>query len=448
MTGVTRALARYVAASQAGDLPAAVRHEGVRAFVNWVGCAGGGAREDCVERALAVLAEFNGAPAATLVGRRERLDALNATFLNSLSSAALSFNDTHFLTVAHPTSPVAAALLALAERKPVSGREFVHALVLGIEVQCRVGNILCVAPAECGVGLSMQGLVGGIGAAVAAGKLLGLDETGLATAIGLAANQAGGLREAHATMGSPFTPGHAARCGLLAALLAERGFTCSDTMLEGVKGFAVSFGQQPNLEAALARLGEQFEISALAYKPYPCGFVIHPIIDACLDAVRKEPVAADEIERVELTVNPLAVQLCNRPEPQNQIQAMVSFQHWAAAALIRKAAGIAEVTGEMVHDGAVGALRRKVTATTAAGIGREAAKVRVVLKSGRIVAADVQRCRGSEGRPLTDEDISDKTRGLLRIAFPAAATEQILAECWRIERSPRVDALCARLSLH
>lgn len=447
MTGITRALSRYVASSQFDALPAAVRHEGVRAFVNWIGCAAGGAREGCVERALEVLAEFNGAPAATVVGRREKLDALNAACINSMSSAALSFNDTHFVTVAHPTSPVAAALLALAERKPANGREFVHALVLGVEIQCRVGNILCIAPAECGVGLSMQGLVGGIGAAVAAGKLLGLDESGVATAIGLAANQAGGLREAHATMGSPFTPGHAARCGLFAALLAERGFTCPDTMIEGVKGFAVSFGQRPNLEAAVDGLGQAFEISALAYKPYPCGFVIHPIIDACLDVALREAIDATQIERIELTVNPLAVQLCNRPEPKNQNQAMVSFQHWAAAAFIRKAAGIAEVTEAMVHDGAVAALRRKVAARSVPAVGREAASVRVVLKSGKVVEAAVQNCRGSEGRPLNDEDISDKTRGLLRTAFPADAAEEILGECWRIEHCPRVDALAVRLRL-
>ena len=172
--------------------------------------------------------------------------------------------------------------------------------------------------------------------------------------------------------------------------------------------------------------------------------MIHPIIDACLDAARQGAIDAAEIERIELTVNPLAVQLCNRPEPKNRNQAMVSFQHWAAAAFIHKAAGIAEVTEERVRDSAIGALRRKVTAMSVAGVGREAASVRVVLKSGKAVEAEVKHCRGSEGRPLTDEDISDKTTGQLRVAFPADAAEQILAGCWRIEQCPRVDALSAR----
>lgn len=446
MNGITRTLARYASASRFEALPAAVRHEGVRAFVNWVGCAAGAARDDGVQLALEFLSEFNGAANSVVVGRRERLDALNAAFVNSMSSGALAFNDTHFTSVAHPTSPVAAAALSVAQRQPVTGSEFIHALILGVEIQCRVGNILSVAPAECGVGLSMQGLVGGIGAAVAAGRILGLDESGMATAIGHAANQTGGLREAHATMGSYYITGHAARCGLASALLAARGYTCADTMIEGVKGFAVSYGSHPNLEAAVDKLGDAFEILTLAYKPYPSGFVVHPVIDACLDAARNHSIDPGRIERIELTVNPLALQLCNRPDPVDSKQALVSFQHWAAVSLLFKAAGLAQVTATAVHDPAVAELRRKVVATVDAGLGREAANARIVLKGGTQVENRVAHCRGSAGRPMSDADITDKTRGQLQIAFPPAAADKLLAECWRIESCPRVDALCAQFA--
>ena len=442
MVAITRTLSRYVAESQFDALPPEIKHEGVRAFVNWVGCAAGGSREDNVQRVLSLLIEFNGAPEATVVGRREKLDALNATFINSMSSGALVFNDTHYATVAHPTSPVAAALLALAERQPLSGTEFLHGLVLGDEIQCRVGNILCVPPAECQVGWSMAGLVSGIGAAVAAAKVMGLDEAGIATAIGLAANQAGGLREAHGTMASQFTPGHAARCGLMAAMLAARGFTCSATMLEGANGFAMAFGQRPNFDAAVEKLGQAYEMSSLAYKPYPCGFVIHPVIDACLEIAKTNTFDPARIECIELAVNPLAVQLANRPDPLNPNQALVSLQHWAAASLIFKAAGIAQLTGAAVHDSAVSALRRRIALTGDAATGREAASARVILADGTGLEAKVLHCRGSAGRPLTDADLSEKTRGQLLTVFAADTAERILAECWRIEQYPRVDALC------
>ncbi len=446
MREITRMLARYAHTSQFDALPPTVRHEGARAFVNWIGCAAGGSGEEDVRLMLELLSEFNGAREATVVGRSDRLDALNAALINSMSSAALAFNDTHNPTVAHPTSPVAAALLALAERRPMTGKELLHALILGIEIQCRVGNILCVPPAECQVGLSTQGLLGGIGAAVAAAKILALDEDGIATAIGLAANQASGLRESQSTMGSHFIPGHAARCGLMAALLASRGFTCSDSMIEGAKGFATSFASRPNLDAALDKLGQTFEITTLAYKPYPSGVVIHPIIDACLEIVKSGPLAAENIDRIELTVNPLAIKLTDIMDPKNRGQGLVSMQHWAAITLTHGAAGIAQVTDALVRDAVVSRLRRKVVHTAIESMPWEAANVRVLLTDGTQRLGSVRHCRGSAGRPLADADITEKTRGQLRTAYPDAAAERILAHAWRIEECPQVDQFCKELA--
>ena len=446
METITQTLARYVTSSSYDALPTQIRHEGVRAFVNWVGCAAGGSREDDVQRMLDVLTQFNGSSEATVVGRPERLDALNAAFINSMSSSALAFNDTHFTTAAHPTSPVAAALLALAERRAVPGKELLHALILGIEVQCRVGNVLCVAPAECQVGLSMQGLVGPIGAAVAAGRILALGPDQMAAAIGLAANQASGLREAQSTMGSHFTPGHAARCGLLASLLAARGFTCSDSMIEGPKGFAVSYGSNAKPETALDKLGLAFEISTLAYKPYPSGFVIHPIIEAALEIVRTHDFDPEQIQRVELTINPLAVKLTNIVDPQDRGQALVSFQHWTAVTLLYKAAGLAQVTDAVISEPRVSALRRKVVYTASDNVGRDAARVRVVLNDGTTMEADVRQCRGSPDRPMSDEDITDKTLAQLQIGYTASAAQQILAQCWRIEEWQDASAFCKQLA--
>lgn len=446
METITQTLSRYVVSSAYDALPSQVRRDGVRAFVNWVGCAAGGSREDDVQRMLDVLGQFNGSSEATLVGRREKLDALNAAFINSMGSSALAFNDTHFTTAAHPTSPVAAVLLALAERRTVTGKEYLHALVLGIEVQCRVGNILCVAPAESAVGLSMQGLVGPVGAAVAAGRILGLNQDEMTAAIGLALNQATGLREAQSTMGSHFTPGHAARCGLMAALLAARGFTCSEAMIEGPKGFAVSYARNARPEAAIDQLGTVFEISTLAYKPYPSGFVIHPIIEAALEIARTQSFDANEIERIELTINPLAVKLTNIVDPRDRGQALVSFQHWAAVTLLHRAAGLAQVDNAVVRDASVSALRRKVAPTADDSVGRDAARVRVILQDGRTCEASVRQCRGSPDRPLTDDDITEKTLAQLQTVYTPEAAEKILAESWRIEAWQDAGAFCTQLA--
>ncbi len=447
MRRITRELARYVHTSRFDALPVAVRREGVRAFVNWVGCAAGGSRETNVAHVLAVLDEFNGARDTSVVGRREKLDLLNAAFINTMSSAAVAFNDTHFATVAHPTSPVAGALLALAERQPLTGAEFLHALILGIEIQCRIGNILFAKPAACNIGLSMAGLVGGIGAAVAAAKAMGLGETGIATALGHAANQAGGLRESHATMGSQFTPGHTARCGLMSALLAARGFTCSDTMIEGEKGFGVSFASNPNHDAAVDGLGKSFEILTLAYKPYPCGFVVHPVIDACLDLARANSFNPEDIARVELGVSPLAAKLADRAELTDRNQALVSLQHWAAASIICRIAGLAQMDDAVVHDAAVARLRRKVAIAADANFGAETASARIVLKNGQSFDTHVAHCRGSIGRPLTDDELTEKTRAQCALIFSEARTSQLIDGAWRIEQSAAVGAYATALSL-
>ena len=443
---ITRELARYVHTSRFDALPVAVRREGVRAFVNWVGCACGGSREANVAHVLAILDEFNGARDTSVVGRRERLDLLNAAFINTMSSAAVAFNDTHFATVAHPTSPVAGVLLALAERQPLTGSDFLHALILGIEIQCRIGNILFARPATCNIGLSMAGLVGGIGAAVAAAKAMNLGETGIATALGHAANQAGGLRESHATMASQFTPGHTARCGLMSALLAARNFTCSDTMIEGEKGFGVSFASLPNMEAAVDGLGRTFETATLAYKPYPCGFVVHPVIDACLDLARAGAFNPEDVARVELAVCALAAKLADRAELTDRNQALVSLQHWAAAAIICKSAGPAQMDDAVVHDAAVARLRRKVAITVDTTFGAETAAARIVLKNGQAFDTHVAHCRGSIGRPLSDDEVSEKARAQCRLVFSAEKSEQLIDGAWRIEHSPAVGTYAAALS--
>ncbi len=444
---LTRELARFAVNTSYDALPPKVRHEGVRAFTNFIGCAAGGANEPVCAKMLETISEFNGKADSIVIGSRVKLDALNAALMNSLASAALSFNDTHYLTVIHPTSPVGAALISMATRRKVSGKELIAAVVLGDELCCRIGNILCTPPAECNVGLSTTGLLGCIGAAIAAGKVMGFNEDQMTTAIGIAANQSAGIREAHASMSSWFTPGNAGRSGLWAAIMAEKGYTCPDTMIEGVKGFAVSFASNPQMNVALDGLGENWEILDLAYKPYPCGVVIHSVIDACLEITGKHDFDARAIERVELTVNPLCIQLCNRPAPKIRAQAMVSFPHWTATTLTYKEAGLPQVTDAMVHDPDIAALRAKVVAHADDNVGREAAHVKVIMKDGRVFEGHCKHAISTSENPMTDKHIAGKTRLQLEIVFEKAKAQRVADECWRIPQmadvAPFVQSLTA-----
>src|SRR3954454_14727244 len=184
----------------------------------------GGANAPGIDR-LVALQEVSGRPEATLIGRRQRTDILLATLVNEHSQGVNAYNDTHLATVAHPTGPVAAPILALSERQPVTGPEFLHALILEIQIQLPVGNILLTPPAKCPVGVSTQSILGVIGAAVASAKLLRLGEQQMVWGIGLATAQAAGHRETHATMSSHFVPANAARPGLVAGPLAAQDYT-------------------------------------------------------------------------------------------------------------------------------------------------------------------------------------------------------------------------------
>jgi 2-methylcitrate dehydratase PrpD len=447
MKPITREIARFAVQTNYDDLPAKVSHEGVRAFTNFVGCAAGGSVEQVCAKMIDVISDYNGKSDCVVIGSKVKLDALNAALLNSLASAALSFNDTHYQTVIHPTSPVGAALISLATKRPISGKQLIAAVTLGDELCCRIGNILCTPPAECNVGLSTTGLLGSIGAAIAAGKVMGFNEDQMTTAIGIAANQSMGIREAHASMSSWFTPANAGRSGLWAALLAEKGYTCPDTMIEGVKGFAVSFASNPQMQAALDGLGTKWEILDLAYKPYPCGVVVHSVIDACLDITQKHTFDAKDIARIDLNVNPLCIQLCNRPNPQTRAQAMVSFPHWTATTLTYKEAGLPQVTDAMVHDPAIAALRAKINAIADDSVGREAAHVKVTLNDGRVLEGHCKAAISTPENPMTDQHIIDKTRLQMEIAFGKDKAQRVTEACWKISElgdvRPFVESLAA-----
>ena len=164
MNEVTRTLARYIVDSRYADIPAEVRHEAARALVNWIGCAVGSSRHATVEYALAAVAPFAGTTQTGILGRSERLDILHAALINGISSHVLDFDDTHARAV-HPSAPVLPAILALAEWKQMSGKDLVHAFVLGVEAEIRIG--LSVFPEHYEHGWHITGTAGVFGAAAA-----------------------------------------------------------------------------------------------------------------------------------------------------------------------------------------------------------------------------------------------------------------------------------------
>lgn len=426
--GLTRAIADYAVASGWDALPGAVRREAARAWLNWVGVAIGGACEPAVANAARYVAAAGAGGPATLIGHGVRAPVAEAAFVNCVASSVLAYDDAHLPSVSHPSGPAAAALFALAQARGVGGEDFLAALALAIELQCRVATMLVATPGAMNASLYVNGFSGPIGVAAGVGRLLGLDERRMGWAIGLAASQAAGFRATHGTMTAHFRPGHAARCGVVAALLAEQGFDCTDDALEARGGFIDVFAPGSAPETALDGLGTRHAMLENRYKPYPCGIVIHPVIDACLE-IREQMTPQAAIARVRLSVNPVVLSLTGKRRPKTALESHVSVFHWAAVSLLGHAGGLAATEPGCLADPAVVALRETIEAEADPAIGKGEARAEVALTDDRVLYARVVQARGSEARPMTDDELDGKLRALTAGALPPAAVEPLLAAC-------------------
>jgi 2-methylcitrate dehydratase PrpD len=431
---VTRGLAHFLVTARYDDLPANVRKEGVRTLLNWVGVAIGGSHHQTVDIAVAALAPFSGPAQASLFGRRERFDIMNAAFINGVSSHIFDYDDTHLKTIIHPAGPVASAILALSEMQPVSGKELLNALVLGVEAECRIGN--AVYPNHYDVGWHITGTAGVFGSAAAVGKLLNLNEQQMVWALGLAASQPVGLRESFGSMNKSFNPGRAASNGIFAAMLASKNFTSSDGMIEAKRGWANTISTKQDYNEILGDLGKRYEAALNTYKPFACGIVMHPAIDAAIQLRNENKLTADQIERVDLKVHPLVLELTGKKTPHEGLEGKFSIYHAVAVAIVEGAGGEKQFSNRAVNDETVVALRSKISPVITPGIDPAQVDMTVVLKDGRQLHRHIEHAIGSAEMPMTDKQLETKFADLADGIIPAATIRRLMEACWNVENQP------------
>jgi 2-methylcitrate dehydratase PrpD len=440
---VTRRLARYIVSAKPEDLPASARSEGKRTLLNWIGCALGGSRHETVEAAVAALKPFFGPAHATLLGRKERLDVMHAAMLNGISSHILDFDDTH-PTIIHPAGPVVSAILALSEYRPTRGRDFLNALVLGVETECRIGN--SVYPAHYDTGWHITGTAGVFGAAAAAGKLLGLSEQQMLWALGVAATQPVGLQEMFGTMTKSFHPGRAAHNGLTAALLASRNFTSSEKSLEAKYGWANVLSTARDYSRITGKLGQTYEINVNTYKPFACGVVMHPTIDGCIQLRNENKLTPVQISRVELRVHPLVMQLTSRQTPQTGLEGKFSIYHAASIALVEGAGGVQQFSDRAVRDTTTIGLRERVSTVVDSTLKEDQVRIVVTTSDGRRLEKFIEHAVGSLERPMSDAQLESKLTGLADGVLPGDRIRQVMNLCWTIESVPEASVLARTAS--
>jgi 2-methylcitrate dehydratase PrpD len=406
ITAITKHIAEFVVNTKADQIPDAVYKEATRSFLNWVGCTVGGSTHPAIDIAWAAAKPFAGVKQATVLGRGFKTDLLNATLLNGIASHVFDFDDTHLKTIIHPAGPVASGLMALAETRPMTGREFLQAFILGIEVECRIGN--SVYPDHYDRGWHITGTAGVFGAAAAAGKILGLNVQQMTYALGIAATQSSGLREMFGTMCKPFHPGRAAQNGTYAAFLAKEGFTSSDRGIEAPRGFANVASTKFNPSEITVGLGEHWESALNTYKPFACGIVIHPAIDACIQLRNKHGLKASDIASIDLKVHPLVLELTGKTAPRTGLESKFSVYHSCAAAIVHGRCGEHEYSDECAADATIVSLRGKVSAVVEKGIHEHQVDATVTTTDGRVLHLFIKHAIGSLGRPLTDKELNAK----------------------------------------
>jgi 2-methylcitrate dehydratase PrpD len=430
-TGVTARLCQYVADARYEDLPASVRKEAVRTLLNYVGGAVGGSNQEAVEVAVAALGPLSGPPQAALFGRRERFDLMNAAFVNGVSSHVHDYDDTHLKTVIHPGSPVISAAMASAQYRAIDGKDFLNAVVVGIEVALRLGN--SVYPDHYDRGWHITGTCGVLGAAAAAGKILGLSRQQLTWALGLAASTPVGFRESFGSMNKSFNPGKAASDGIFAALLASRNFTSSEAMIEARRGWANTISTKQDYRQITGELGVRYETALNTYKPFACGIVLHPAIDAAVQLRNEHALKAEQISRVELRVHPLVLELTGKRTPVTGLEGKFSVYHAVAVALIHGMAGPRQFTDRAVQEPAVTALRAHVVPTVDPAIREEQVDMTVVLKDGRTLNKFIQHAVGSVEVPMTDRALEIKFADLADGILPPEQARRLIDACWNVE---------------
>jgi 2-methylcitrate dehydratase PrpD len=375
--GLTAELAELLARSRWDDIPATVRHEATRAVVNIAGCVVAGRADPAV-----------GILRKTFPHDEALLDAAAAT--------AHDYDDTHLRTVIHATPPVAGALFSLARSRSVSGPQFLHALAVGMETTCRLGN--AVTPGHYERGWHITSTCGVFGATAAAGKILQLNERQFVHAFGIAATQAAGLVEVLGSMARVLNAGFAARNGLAAALLAADGFEGPARPLEGLRGFLNVFGGRNDGRELIEGWGKRWELTQVAYKPYPSGVVLHALIDACLEHRER----LRESESIVVALNPLAVERTDRPEPRNALEARLSAHHAVAVVALRGRAGLAEFSDAAATHPELQAFRRRVRVVPEKRLDKMAA----LITAGKTVIS------APASKPLDDARLEAKLREL------------------------------------
>lgn len=437
--------------------PPAALDRAAAAVRDTVGVMLAGATEPAARLVQAMAVEEGRGPCA-IVGTPARTGASWAALANGVAAHALDFDDMCFVSLAHPSCALLPAALAAGELTRASGRALLDAYVVGFEIECRLGVVMNPRHYH-DRGWHCTSTIGTVGAAAAASRVLGLTPEETGHALGMAASSACGLKENLGSMVKPLHAGMAARNGVVAARLARRGYTASERSLDGSQGFlAVMDAQHSTLDDAVADLGGstgpalrwQIIETGITVKLYPSCAATHPAIDVLLDLRRREQIAAEDVEAIEIDVDAMTPRLLIYDRPATGLEGKFSMPFCAAAALVDGDVGIGTFDPGRLQAPAIQTLMPKVAMRVDPAFDREAplshTRVTVRLRGGRVLTASAAGARGYPARPASDEELGAKFAACARRSLPPEAAARAWATLADLERIADVSTLADLLS--
>lgn len=430
--GHTEQLAGFISGCKYDLLPDDVIAAVKRCFLDWIGVTLGATGDEGVNILLGVIEEQGGKRQASIFGSCVKTTMLQAALVNGTMSHTLDYDDAHDIIRTHPSAPLAPALLAVAECLQLSGKELIAAFVAGYETMVRIGYALGKQYYE--QGWHATSVLGRFGAAAGAARLLGLSPDRTAVALGLAATQAGGVRDVFGTMGKAFHAGKAASDGLLSAFLARDGFKVPGDMLEETGHFSQVFSREYDPESIGKGLGSVYSLGDVNFKPYAACLLVHPVIDAMLAIRADHQPDLGQIEKIYVRVAPLNFKVTGDFDPQTGFEAKFSFPMAAALALVFGNVNHSLFTHSVLHDPSVRTVMGKIRAASDESMAENEAVVNIIMNDGRRYSSHITIPKGNPKNPMTFVELASKARDLSTKVLASDVVERMIATVAGLEK--------------
>jgi 2-methylcitrate dehydratase PrpD len=459
--GLTKYVAEFIVNTRYEDIPAPVMELGRKSILDGFGLALAGSVSDMgpLMRQYVQAQGLSGGR-ASIIGTNIKAPARFAALANGVWIHADDYDDTQLSVspdrvyglLTHPTVPVLPAAFALAETGGYTGREMALAYHLGIEVECKIAE--AISPRHYNEGFHTTGTHGTFGSVAACAKLLRLDVTRTARALGIAAAQGSGLRDNFGSMTKPYHAGHAAESGVVSAELAALGWTASERILEAPSGWFRAAGGTYNLGAIQGRLGNPWTFAnpGISIKPFPSGSLTHPAMGEMMRLIREHNVEVANVEKVDLGGNSAMMNALIHHKPEDALQAKFSMEFCMAILLLERKGGLTEFLDPVVQRPDVQQMIARVNfyvdpEAERAGLNKMTSILRIHLKDGTVLSGRAEFAKGHPANPMSYEEEADKFRGCAEFAkWPSAKTEAVIRLVRSLEDAPNAGALTAALT--